>query len=190
MPEVETTWLAVIVVEDLRASVRTARRLGASVGKGVTRVKGYGSYAVIEDPQTVPVMLAVTERPLGGNEGPGAWVWAELWTDDLEASSKFYGEVVGYDRSDIERADGDYPLFLWGDEPRAGLVAIEDPAIEPGWAPYLGVTDLAATVKRATEIGGEVLLPPAAELANGRVALLEDPTGGAFFIYQLEEGTP
>ncbi len=190
MPEVESTWLAVIVVEDLRASVRAARRLGATVGKGVTRVKGYGSYAVIEDPQTAPVMLAVTERPLGGTEGPGAWVWAELWTDDLEASSAFYGEVVGYRRSEVERPGGDYPVFLWGEEPRAGLVAIGDQGIEPGWAPYLGVADLAAAVERTTELGGEVLLAPDAGLAGGRVALLEDPTGGAFFVYQLEEDAP
>ena len=151
---------------------------------------GYGSYAEIEDPQGAPVTLAVTERSLGGTEGPGAWVWAELWTTDVAAASSFYGEVVGFERSAVDRPKGAYPIFVAAGEPRAGLVAIEDREIEPGWAPYLGVTDLAATIKRCRELGGRVLLEPAADLAQGRVALLADPTGGAFFVYRLEEVTP
>ena len=190
-PDVEESiWLAAIVVSDLRASVEAARRLGATIDQDITRVPGYGSYAVIIDPSSAPVILAVTERPLGGTEGAGAWVWAELWTDDVEASVEFYSEVVGYRRTDVDRPRGDYPVFFSGDQPRAGLVQIEDENIKPIWAPYLGVTDLAATLRRTVELGGNLLLEPSAELASFRVALLEDPTGGTFFVYELDEVAP
>ncbi len=188
LPEVaESTWIAVVVVDDLRGAVGDASRLGAEVRENVTRVAGYGSYAVIEDPQGAPLMLATTERPLGGTDGPGAWVWAELWTRDVDAAAKFYGEVIGYERSEIERPRGPYSVFTAGGEPRAGLVEITHEKIEPAWAPYLGITDLEATLKRARELGGRVLLEPAEELAQGRVALLADPTGGGFFVYELEQ---
>ena len=186
--EDESMWLAAIVVSDLEATVEAARRLGATVHEDVTRVPGYGSYAVIEDPQGAPVTFAVTERPLGGKEGPGAWIWAELWTDDVEASSRFYTEVVGYERSEVYRDGTPYSILLTQDEPRAGMVAIpvgED--IEPDWAPYLGVDDVGKTMARARKLGGRVLLEPRDDIGDGRIAVIADPTGAVFFVYQLEE---
>ena len=37
----------------------------------------------------------VPERPLGGVQGPGNWVWAELWTTDLEATLARARELGG-----------------------------------------------------------------------------------------------
>ncbi len=85
-PEVnESTWLVGVVVSDLRESVATARRLGARVLRDVSRVEGFAQWAVIEDPQGAQVLLMVPERPLGGIQAPGNWVWAELWTTDQPA---------------------------------------------------------------------------------------------------------
>ena len=72
----------------------------------------------------------------------------------------------------------------------AGLVEIENKQVDPIWAPYLGVADLKAIVAQAKALGGRILLEPSPELGEGRVALLADPTGGAFFVYELEEKTP
>lgn len=182
----ESTWIAAIIVADLPATVHKAEKLGAKVLEPITRVESYGSYAVIEDPQGAPVMLAITEQVLGGQKGPGAWVWAELWTDDMQASSRFYGAVIGYETSEVERPAGAYSVFRSQDEARAGLVEIQDDKIEPTWAPYIGVSDLAATIAHTRKLGGEVLLEPSESLGGGRIALLADPVGGAFFVFQLE----
>ena len=77
-----------------------------------------------------------------------------LWTDDLAAAGKPYGEVIGYDRSETDRWGQTYPLFEIDGEPRAGLVEIENKAVDPIWAPYLAVEDVAATVKKAKSLGG------------------------------------
>ena len=66
----------------------------------------------------------------------------------------------------------------------------ESTSIETSWAPYVGVADLQKTLARAVELGGRVLLEPDPEIGGGRVALLADPSGGAFFVYELEEVTP
>ncbi len=62
--------------------------------------------------------------------------------------------------------------------------------MEPGWAPYIGVANLEATLARARELGGEVLLEPNQEIYAGRVAVLADPTGVAFLVVELEGETP
>ena len=189
IPDVdEATWLPAVVVADLPQAVATARELGATIHEEIQRLPTYGSWAVIGDPQGAVVELVVLERDLGSTEGAGSWVWSELWTDDIDGSYGFYEAVVGWQRSEAEREEGAYPLFAWDGDPRAGLVPIgEEEEMGTGWAPYLGVDDLAAAVEKTLELGGEVLQEPAAEFGGGRIAVLADPTGGAFFVYQLEE---
>ncbi len=191
VPEIdESTWLVGVVVSDLPESVATARRLGARVLRDVSRAEGFAQWAVIEDPQGAQVLLMVPERPLGGVEAPGNWVWAELWTTDQEASSSFYSQVIGWESVELDRPGGAYPTFQSGGEARAGLVPIEKGKMEPGWAPYIGVADLEATLARARELGGEVLLEPNQEIYGGRVAVLADPTGVAFLAVELEGEAP
>jgi len=95
---------------------------------------------------------------------PGQAVWVDLLTEDAATAIDFYRQLLDWE--------------------------IENKQVDPIWAPYLGVADLAATVTQAKELGGRVLLAPDPKLGEGRVALLADPTGGAFFIYELEEKTP
>ena len=186
----EATWLVGIIVKDVAAATKTAERLGAKVLEEVTRYPGWGIYSVLEDPQGAEVLLLVTERPMGGSEGPGAFVWAELWTQDVKASSSFYSEVIGYQISAITRPHGDYPIFATADEPRAGLVEIEDKKIETSWAPYVGVAQLAESLQRVGELGGKVLLAPDEQYGGGRVALIADPTGAGLFLYELDRASP
>jgi hypothetical protein len=189
-PEVnEATWLVGVVVSDLPESVATARRLGARVLRDVSRAEGFAQWAVIEDPQGAQVLLMVPERPLGGVQAPGNWVWAELWTTDQEASSRFYSQVIGWEYVELDRPDGAYPTFQSAGEARAGLVPIEKGTMETEWAPYIGVANLEATLARARELGGKVLLEPNQEIYDGRVAALADPTGVAFLVVELEGET-
>lgn len=193
LPDIsEATWLIGVVVEDLNASVAAARRLDAKILKDVTKAVNLADWAVIEDPQGGQLLLLhpVRLRDLGAEPGPGHLVWTELWTTDLEASSRFYTEVVGWERGDREHPDGAYSLFESAGEPRAGLVPIETDEIETGWAPYIGVDDLQETLARARELGGEVLLEPSPDFYDGLVAVLADPTGVGFLIYQFPEDTP
>ena len=188
----ETTWLVGVVVEDLHASVATARRLGGKVLRDVTTAEQLAHWAVVEDAQGGQILLLdpIRLRALGGEPGPGHLVWTELWTTDVEASSDFYTEVVGWDRANVEHPDGAYALFQSGRKPRAGLVPIDTEQLETGWAPYIGVIDLEATLARARELGGEVLLEPSPEIYDGLVAVLADPTGVGFLVYQFPEDPP
>ena len=74
MPDAsESLWLAAIRVDDVAAAVERARSLGATIHEGPTRLEGWGTFALIQDPQGAPALLVTTERLLGGRQGYAAW---------------------------------------------------------------------------------------------------------------------
>lgn len=49
-PGAPSSWLAYVLVDDVKAATDKARSLGASVMKDVTEVDGVGSFSLITDP--------------------------------------------------------------------------------------------------------------------------------------------
>lgn len=187
----ESLWLAAIKVDDPVASVATARRLGATVHQDVTEVEGWGNFALVQDPQGAPLLLVDPEQPLGGRQGYSGWRWAELWTHDTGAAADFYREVIGYTVENVTIGSEIYTALTSAGKRNAGLVELERREVSPRWAPYIGVSDLRGILVRVWQEGGQVLREPA-ELDNAaagvnRVALVADPSGAAFFLYQLDE---
>lgn len=50
IPGAPSFWLAYVLVDDIQASTKKAKSLGASVMKDVTEVDGFGSFSVLADP--------------------------------------------------------------------------------------------------------------------------------------------
>ncbi len=188
-PDVDRSfWLVALAVNDLKQTMRSAGENNAAVYEEATKVKDYGRFAVIGDAEKAPVMfIQAGKTPIGGTTGPGSWVWAELWTDDIDKATTFYGDVVGVGHDTIDRGGQAYHLFTSQGKPRAGIVKIPDELedVEPGWAPYVDVEDLAKTKDRVRELGGRVIFATDDNPARGAVALIIDPTGAALFIHQI-----
>ena len=184
----EAFWLAGIAVSDVDAAIDRARGLGATIHIEPQDSAGYARFAVISDPEGIPVMLLNPLRELGGVRGPGGWVWAELWARDPDAEAQFYRQVVGYQRERLEVDGGSYEALASGGQQRAGLLKVPSESIEPAWAPYLEVEDLQATLSRAVELGGAVLVEPKQLHSVGSVALIADPAKAALFVYQQPRG--
>lgn len=188
-PDIEEAfWLAGISVVDVDAAVDKARDLGAVVHLEPQDSPGYARFAVISDPERVPVMLLDPFRKLGGMPGAGDWVWAELWARDPDSEAAFYRQVVGYQRDRVEVAGGAYDVLSLDGRRCAGLLKTPIEKIAPAWAPYIEVKDLDATRARVAELGGSVLVEPRNLHSVGSVALVADPGGAAFFIFQRPEG--
>lgn len=110
----------------------------------------------------------------------GQFVWHDLLTPNAAGSHEFYGKTVGWKKVPWDE-DPSYVMFA----APSGLIggAIETRATTPQWLPYVGTTDLAATVAAATRLGARVQTPPT-PLANGAgYAVLVDPQGAAFGIH-------
>jgi len=57
IPGAPSTWLAYVVVDDVRAATEKAKSLGATVMKDVTDVQGMGWFSIITDPTGAAVGL-------------------------------------------------------------------------------------------------------------------------------------
>jgi predicted enzyme related to lactoylglutathione lyase len=69
-----------------------------------------------------------------------------------------------------------------------GIVALgEERAGMPShWAVYVAVEDPDATCQKATELGGQVFVPPM-DIAQGRFGVLGDPQGAAITVMRVDD---
>lgn len=116
------------------------------------------------------------------------WAWHETMTGDVAASKAFYTSLFGWSAQDMEMPTGMYTLFMKGAEHVGGCMAIpenEGKAVcPPNWLSYLLVDDVDNTVARARTLGARVDVPGMDIPGMGRFAVLGDPTGATFAVYQ------
>ena len=187
----QSTWLAAINVADAKKAVAAAKANGAKIRTDVTEIQGWGQFAILQDTDGAPLILAQPQRPLGGTMGYSGWRWAELWTHDPAKAQSFYSKVIGYQPNEVKPAGQSYTVFDADGKHRAGLMLLENKKIPSRWMPYVGVTDLKGILVRVWQNGGKVLREPAEidkpVAGTNRVALIADSTGAALFLYQLDE---
>jgi len=117
---------------------------------------------------------------------PGTPSWVDLGTPDIKASAAFYGAIFGWTAHTAEQEEaGGYTLFHTAEGKQvAGAGPLQDPAQPPAWTTYISVVDADATAAAATAAGGTVLVPPMDVMDQGRMAILQDPTGAAVALWQ------
>jgi predicted enzyme related to lactoylglutathione lyase len=117
---------------------------------------------------------------------PGTPSWVDLGTPDIAASKAFYGALFGWTGHTAEQPEaGGYTLFHNADGKEvAGAAPLQNPGQPPAWTTYIAVVDADATTKAATDAGGKVLMPPMDVMDQGRMAILEDPTGAVVAVWQ------
>jgi predicted enzyme related to lactoylglutathione lyase len=124
---------------------------------------------------------------------PGSFCWIELATTDQAAAKKFYGELFGWATHDMPMGpDAAYTLFqLQGKDAAAGYTLRPDQSaqgVPPHWMIYVTVENADATAKRVAELGGKVVAPAFDVGTLGRMAVIQDPTGVVFSVWQPKEG--
>ena len=125
---------------------------------------------------------------------PSHFVWYELITNDVDDAIRFYGEVIGWKTQDSGTPGMDYRQWTMDGTPVGGLMTIPPEAaangMRPGWLGYLNVADLDASIADIQEAGGTLRMPVMDIPGIGRITLLTDPQGAAFYLIQpAMEGT-
>lgn len=111
---------------------------------------------------------------------PGTPCWVDLSSPDLEASSRFYGAVLGWDVDEVDDPERRY--FTVAGRPVAGVTRGEQAA--PAWTPYVSVADADATAARIAPAGGRLIAEPFDAREAGRAAVFSDVVGGVLGIWQ------
>jgi predicted enzyme related to lactoylglutathione lyase len=121
---------------------------------------------------------------------PGTFSWVELSTTDPDGAKAFYSELFDWDAIDMPVGDtGEtYTMLNINGDVVAALARQREQqraqGVPPNWLSYITVADADETAARAAELGGVVHAPPFDVLDVGRMAVLQDPTGAVFAIWQ------
>jgi uncharacterized protein len=111
----------------------------------------------------------------------------EIYGDDPEALAAFYREVLGWR---IEKAEGvDYWRIAIDAEaaPLASGGIARRPALEQtAWMNFVEVEQLDATLEAATRLGGAILKEKTAVPRTAWHAVIADPAGNAFLVWQAD----
>jgi predicted enzyme related to lactoylglutathione lyase len=121
---------------------------------------------------------------------PGAPCWVDTLQPDPEAAMRFYSELFGWEFVGSGHMPGGSPGQYFvarlrgrdvagvGSQPAAGAPPT------PAWNTYIAVANAEKTVERANNAGGVILAGPLDALPAGRLAVLTDPAGARFCIWE------
>jgi uncharacterized protein len=123
---------------------------------------------------------------------PGTFSWVELSTTDREAAVAFYRELLGWEVRDAPIGGGEiYSLFHKGGlDVGAAYSMMADErkmGVPSHWNLYVAVTSADDITRRAEGLGARVLAPPFDVMDHGRMAVLQDPTGAVFSVWQAKK---
>jgi len=127
---------------------------------------------------------------------PGSFSWFELATTDQNAAKNFYTALFGWTVEDTPMGPGDfYSKFkLQGRDAAAAYTMRKEQraqGVPPHWMLYVAVAGADEAVTRAAQLGGTVLNPAFDVMDFGRMAVLQDPFGAIFSIWEgrRQQGT-
>ena len=127
---------------------------------------------------------ATSER----NRDPtGDFIWYELLTSDADGAKAFYDSVVGWNIDAQASFPNGYRMIGRSDGKFAGgLLPIDDEmqqhGARPGWLGYINVEDVDRSVASIKAAGGEAQMGPTDIPNVGRIAMVTDPQGAAFYV--------
>jgi uncharacterized protein len=121
---------------------------------------------------------------------PGTFCWIELATTDGPAAKKFYSELFGWEGQDNPIGPGMVYTMLKLDGKDVGALyqkGDEMKQVPTHWASYIAVTSADETAAKAKSLGGTVVQEPFDVMEHGRMAVIADPTGAHFCIWQPKQ---
>ncbi|MBD0283080.1 MAG: VOC family protein [Thermoleophilaceae bacterium] len=115
---------------------------------------------------------------------PGTFNWTDLSTTDPEDAKRFYGGLFGWEAEDVPIPGGGVYTMLRLDGKEACALSAAREGQMVAWLSYVSVDDVDAVVAGLQELGGTPLGEPFDVLEAGRMAVVQDPTGAAFALWQ------
>lgn len=118
----------------------------------------------------------------------GVPCWIDTFQPDPQAAAQFYGGLLGWTFDEpVPMPDGmagEYQTARSGGRLVAGIGQAADGFPSAVWTTYVAVGDVEATTAQAEAAGGGRIVGPAGHGGAGYVAVLTDPVGVAFGIWE------
>jgi predicted enzyme related to lactoylglutathione lyase len=186
-PGVPPHWMLYIAVNSADDAAARVSRAGATVVAQPFDVSTAGRMAVVRDP--AGAMFSVWQS--GANQGigiggvDGTLCWADLVTSDVPKARQFYSEVFGWQITLGENDSSGYlhikngETFIGGIPPTAPRLGVPS-----HWLLYFLTSNCDASVDKAKSLGAKVHYGPMTMENVGRFAIIADPQGAIFAVFQ------
>ncbi len=121
--------------------------------------------------------------PQFNSHQPGSFCWIELMTSDAAAARTFYTGLFDWTVNEIPMGEmGTYLILQKNGRDVAAMYQSDRPPT--AWLSYIAVTDVDAAVEQVKTLGGQVHAGPMDVFESGRMAVVTDPQGAAFAVWQ------
>jgi uncharacterized protein len=120
---------------------------------------------------------------------PGTFSWTDLATTDPGAAKTFYAGLFGWQAEDVPVPGGGYYSMQHLDGKTVAAIspqpeAQRDAGVPPVWNSYITVARADDAAARAGELGGTVHAPAFDVMDVGRMAVIQDPQGAFFMVWE------
>jgi uncharacterized protein len=116
---------------------------------------------------------------------PGVPCWVDTSQPDPEAAASFYSDLFGWECENVMPDDAPGKYFtarLNGGD--VGAISSQQSPGDATWNTYIWVGSADDTAAKVREAGGSVLSEPFDVFDAGRMAVLADPAGAVFSVWQ------
>ena len=120
---------------------------------------------------------------------PGIFSWTDLSTTDPDAAKSFYAALLGWQAEDLPVPGGGVYSMQQLEGKNVAAIAPQPPqqreaGVPPAWQSYITVTSADDAARRAGALGGTVHASPFDVMDAGRMAVIQDPQGAFFLVWE------
>ncbi|ATY12062.1 VOC family protein [Amycolatopsis sp. AA4] len=186
-PEDSPAWTTYLAADDVEAAAERIRQAGGSVVVEPMDLGPIGKMliALDSDGSGLGVWQAGERTGVRLYNEPGSLIWNEAILEDPVSARKFYSAVFGHTFD--KASDGEGHATFAVDGSPAGGVGGRESGLPRGWLVCFATGSVEETAAKAEAAGGKVTAGRV-DTHVGRLAVLEDPWGGAFSVVQAPTG--
>ena len=121
---------------------------------------------------------------------PGVPCWVATVHPDPEKAVGFYTELFGWETTNLISPESSSKYYVCKHRGRdVAAIGSErgDAPSGPAWNTYIWAESAEDTVAKVTDVGGRVVIEPFDRLDAARVAVVADPAGAVFGVWQPGE---
>jgi uncharacterized protein len=120
---------------------------------------------------------------------PGTFCWTDLSTTDQDGAKAFYSGLFGWETEDMPVGEGVVYSMMRVDGKDVAAISPQpqqqrEAGVPPMWNSYVSVESADAAADRAAELGATVHAPPFDVMDVGRMAVIQDPQGAFFMVWE------
>lgn len=184
-------WIGYASTPTIETVTDAVRANGGSVLVGKGTIPGRGEHAICRDADGAIFGLI---RLASGDPGEyfpaeGSFMWSQHFSPNPDRAATFYKALSSLEMIRDDRFT-EHPVYLVssGGYARAGIGPAPEGADteRSDWIHFVRVHCISTTLREIEGTGAEVVIAPAESLLEGRLALVEDPSGALLGLMEAE----